>query len=55
MDQKSYDDFDREAKYILAVRLIKYRDKMIIFMEDMDLTPGSSFGFHWGEGLPTEA
>lgn len=41
MDQKSYDDFDRDAKYILAVRLIKYRDKMIKFMKDMDLIPGS--------------
>ena len=41
MDKKSYEEFDREAKYILAVRLIKYRDKMIRFMEKMNLEAGS--------------
>ncbi len=41
MDKTPYEDLDREAKYILAVRLIKYREKMIKFMENMDLTPGS--------------
>ena len=41
MDKTPYDEFDREAKYILAVRLIKYRDKIIKFMEKMDLTPGT--------------
>lgn len=49
MDQTAYEDFDRDSKYILAVRLIKYRDKMIKFMEDMDLTPGnfiSSKAYH---------
>ena len=41
MDKKTYDEFDREAQYILAVRLIKYREKMIRFMEKMDLEAGS--------------
>ena len=41
MDKTPYEEYDREAKYILAVRLIKYRDKMIKFMEEMDLTPGT--------------
>lgn len=41
MDRTSYDNFDREAKYILAVRLIKYRDKIITFIEEMDLEVGS--------------
>lgn len=41
MDTTPYEDFDREAKYILAVRLIKYRDKFIKFMEEKDLTPGT--------------
>ena len=41
MDEKEYADFDRDAKYILAVRLIKYRDKMIRFMDRMNLEAGS--------------
>lgn len=41
MDKTPHADFDRSAEYILAVRLIKYRDKIIKFMNDMDLTPGS--------------
>ena len=41
MDTTPYEKFDRGAKYILAVRLIKYRDKMIQFMEKMDLEPGT--------------
>lgn len=41
MDKTPYEEFDRDAKYILAVRLIKYRDKMIEFMEKMNLTPGT--------------
>lgn len=41
MDNTPYDAFDREAQYILAVRLLKYRDKFIQFMEKMDLTPGT--------------
>lgn len=41
MDKTPYEAFDRDAKYILAVRLIKYRDKMIKFMEEMELPVGS--------------
>lgn len=41
MDRTPYDKFNREAKYILAVRLIKYRNKIITFMEKMDLEAGS--------------
>ena len=41
MDKTPYDKFDREGKYILAIRLIKYRDKVIRFMEEMDLEAGS--------------
>lgn len=41
MDKTPYDKFDRNGKYILAIRLIKYRDKVIKFMEDMDLEAGS--------------
>lgn len=41
MDSTPYDQFDRNARYILAVRLIKYREKMIRFMDNMQLTPGS--------------
>ena len=41
MDTTPYEKFDREAEYILAVRLIKYRDKMIKFMEKMNLNAGS--------------
>lgn len=41
MDTTPYEDFDREAKYILAVRLLKYRYKMIEFMEKMQLEPGT--------------
>ena len=41
MDKTPYEKFDRTAQYILAVRLIKYRAKMIQFMEQMDLMPGS--------------
>lgn len=49
MDNTSYKNFDREAKYILAVRLLKYRYKIIKFMEKMDLSPGmfiSSLAYH---------
>ncbi len=41
MDATDDKDFDRTAKYIVAVRLIKYRDKMIQFIEDHNLTAGS--------------
>lgn len=41
MDNTPYDNFDRKGKYILAIRLIKFRDKVIKFMEDMDLEAGS--------------
>lgn len=41
MDKTSYEEFDREGKYILAIRLIKYRDKVIKFMEEMDLDVGN--------------
>ena len=41
MDKTPYDKFDRNGKYILAIRLIKYRDKVIKFMEDMNLEVGS--------------
>lgn len=49
MDTTPYEAFDRNAKYILAVRLIKYRDKMIKFMEKMNLKSGtfiSSKAYH---------
>lgn len=41
MDAIPYEQFDRKAKYILAVRLIKYREKMINFIKKMDLEAGS--------------
>lgn len=41
MDATPYDQFDREAKYILAVRLIKYREKIIEFMAEANLEPGT--------------
>lgn len=41
MDKTPYDKFDREGKYILAIRLIRFRDKVIRFMEEMDLEAGS--------------
>jgi len=41
MDTTPYDSFDREAKYLLAVRLIKYRKKIIAFMGEMNLEAGS--------------
>ena len=41
MDKTPYEDFDREAKYILAVRLIKYREKIIRFMQAANLEPGT--------------
>lgn len=41
MDKTPYDKFDREGKYILAIRLIKFRYKVIKFMEEMDLEAGS--------------
>lgn len=41
MDNTPYEKFDRTAKYILAVRLIKFRDKIINFMEKMNLEAGS--------------
>ena len=41
MDKTLYDQFDRDAKYILAIRLIKYRDKVIKFMDEMNLEAGS--------------
>lgn len=41
MDKTPYESFDRSAQYLLAVRLIKYREKMIQFMEHMNLLPGS--------------
>lgn len=41
MDKMPYEKFDRTAQYILAVRLIKYREKIIRFMEQMDLTSGT--------------
>ena len=41
MDKTPYDKFDREGKYILAIRLIRFRDKVIKFMEEMDLEAGS--------------
>ena len=41
MDKTPYDKFDREGKYILAIRLIKFRAKVIKFIEEMDLEAGS--------------
>ena len=41
MDTTADEDFDRSAKYVLAVRLIKYRDKIIRFMEEKGLSAGS--------------
>lgn len=41
MDKTPFADFDRTAQYILAVRLLKYREKMIRFLEQMELTAGS--------------
>lgn len=41
MDKTPYDKFDRKGKFILAIRLIKFRDKVIKFMEEMDLEAGS--------------
>lgn len=41
MDKTSYEQFDRDAKYILAIRSIKFRDKVIKFIEDMHLEPGT--------------
>lgn len=41
MDTTPSEKFDREAKYILAVRLIKYRDKIIKFMGEMQLEAGT--------------
>ena len=40
-DEMKKEDFDHTAKYILAVRLIKYRRKIIEFMRENDLEPGS--------------
>lgn len=41
MDKTPFAEFDRTAQYILAVRLLKYREKMIRFMEQMELPAGS--------------
>ena len=41
MDETADEDLDRSVKYIVAVRLIKYRDKMIQFIENHNLDTGS--------------
>lgn len=49
MEKTNYNDFDREAKYLLAVRLIKIREKFIQFIKEMELEAGtfiSSKAYH---------
>lgn len=41
MDDMSYEEFDRSKQYILAVRLLKYRKKIIEFIRKMELPIGS--------------
>ena len=41
VDTVDNESFDKEAQYIIAVRLIQYREKMISFIEERGLQTGS--------------